>query len=371
MANTVRPTISAEERRLLEEVPERFQRLREQLGRRILGQNDTIDELLLAFLAGGHVLVVGVPGLAKTLMIRTLSELLDLDYARIQFTPDLMPSDITGTTLIHKDDKTGQREFQFQPGPIFTNLLLADEINRTPPKTQSALLEAMEEYQVTVSGRPRPVPSPFFVLATQNPIEQEGTYPLPVTQLDRFMFQIDVTYPVEQVEFDVIATTTAMEEVPLEPVLRREEVEVLLRLPRKIEIPAPIIEKATKLSRATRPEDETAASTAKDLLSWGAGPRASNAILAAARAAALLAGRDTVAIGDYQRVVESALRHRILRNYHAEAEGMQPDNIIREIRREIGDLRDDETPEPTQKKPMLRSFLQKIADPMPRFKRAE
>ncbi|MCA8961751.1 MAG: AAA family ATPase, partial [Planctomycetes bacterium] len=200
--------MTAEERGRLAGLPERLRALEARLATRVIGQSDTVRQLLIAFFAKGHVLVTGVPGLAKTLMIRTLAELFDLDFSRIQFTPDLMPSDITGTTIIVQDETTGRRDFRFRGGPIFTNLLLADEINRTPPKTQSALLEAMEEYQVTIGGQPHPMPRPFFVLATQNPIEQEGTYPLPVTQLDRFIFQIDIGYPDAETEFEVIASTT-------------------------------------------------------------------------------------------------------------------------------------------------------------------
>ncbi|MFQ5653817.1 MAG: AAA family ATPase [Planctomycetota bacterium] len=356
-------------RRLLEEVPRRLEGLRAALATRIIGQEETIRQLLLSFLARGHVLVIGVPGLAKTLMIRSLAQLFDLDFARIQFTPDLMPSDITGTSIIVRDEKSGRRDFRFRPGPVFTHLLLADEINRTPPKTQSALLEAMEEGQVTVAGRAWPMERPFFVLATQNPIEQEGTYPLPITQLDRFLFQIDIDYPDGMTEFEVVATTTSMPEQPMEPILSREEVLELLAIPERVEIPASIVERAARLVRATRPHEASAPATARELLSWGAGPRGVQAILTAARAAAVLAGRDRVDVRDYEQVILPALRHRILLSYHAEAEMIRPDHVITRIRREIGDAppRRSRGEDPVEGR--LSRALKAICDTTPRFRK--
>ncbi len=362
------PPITSEERALLAKVPEAVGRLREGLATRVIGQEQTIRELLLCFLARGHALVVGVPGLAKTLMIRSLAELLDLDFSRIQFTPDLMPSDITGTSMLVKDESTGRREFRFRPGPIFTNLLLADEINRTPPKTQSALLEGMEEGQVTTMGKSHRLPPPFFVRATQNPIEQEGTYPLPVTQLDRFLFQILIDYPDSDTEFDIIATTTARLESPLAPVLSREEVRALLSLPDKVEIPAAITERAVRLARATRPSEEGTSTTTREFLSWGAGPRGVQAILAGARAAAVLGGRDRVEARDYEEVVTPALRHRILLSYHAEAEGITPDRVLHRIRKETGDKKGEAEETGSEGPSLWRRWLAKAADTTPPFR---
>ncbi len=363
------PTMTTDEKELLRRMPEVQQRLRDGIGQRVLGQQDTIRQLLICFIANGHTLVVGVPGLAKTLMIRTLSELLDLDFARIQFTPDLMPSDITGTSILVQDEASQNREFKFRPGPIFANLLLADEINRTPPKTQSSLLEAMEEGQVTAMGKSHRLHPPFFVLATQNPIEQEGTYPLPVTQLDRFLFQIIIGYPDSDTEFEVVATTTSKPEAPLQPILTREEVSALLSLPSKIEIPSSFHERAVALARATRPDEESASATTKELLAWGAGPRGVQAILSAARAAAVLDGRDRVERQDYEEVVLPALRHRILLSYHAEAEGIPPEKVLRKIRREIGDWKGS-VEEPEESGPGIWSrLMKKASDTTPPFRK--
>ena len=323
--------ITADERELLRRMPEIAQELRTGLAERVLGQDETIGQLLTCFIAGGHTLVVGVPGLAKTLLIRSLAELLDLDFSRIQFTPDLMPSDITGTSILIQDETTQTRQFRFRPGPLFTNLLLADEINRTPPKTQSALLEAMEEGQVTTMGKSRKLDPPFFVLATQNPIEQEGTYTLPVTQLDRFLYQIEIDYPDHDTEFQVVAMTTARGEEPLKSILTRDQVHSMLALPMKVEIPQTIQDRAVRLARATRPDEPGAPATTKEMLSWGAGPRGVQAILSAARATAVLAGRDRVEPADYELVVGPALRHRVILSYHAEAEQIPPDRVLRRI----------------------------------------
>ena len=365
--NQVAP-ITPEDRDLLRRMPEIAGRLRAGLAERVLGQEETIEELLTCFIAGGHALVVGVPGLAKTLLIRSLAELLDLDFSRIQFTPDLMPSDITGTSILIQNETTQTREFKFRPGPLFTNLLLADEINRTPPKTQSSLLEAMEEGQVTTMGKSYPLEPPFFVLATQNPIEQEGTYPLPVTQLDRFLFQIIVDYPDPNTEFEVVAMTTAHAEEPLQPLLSREEVLQLLALPKKVEIPQGISDRAVNLARATRPDEDGVPETTKELLSWGAGPRGVQAILGAARARAVLAGRDRVDSSDYEAVVVPALRHRVLLSYHAEAEMIQPDRVLRRIRREIGDSTQAIDEPPDAKPGFLSRLLTRAGDTTPRFR---
>ncbi len=373
MANIAPPELGAEEREFLREIPARLAILRGRLAERVIGQEATARQLLLAFLAGGHALIVGVPGLAKTLMIRSLADLLELGFARIQFTPDLMPSDITGTSILYREEQSGSREFRFRSGPIFTNLLLADEINRTPPKTQAALLEAMEEYQVTVGGRPHRIERPFFVLATENPIEQEGTYPLPVTQLDRFLFQIAIDYPDAETEFDVIATTTSTAPAVLVPVLSRTEVKRLLELPSKVVVGATILERATRLVRATRPDEAEGAPTAKEFLAWGAGPRAVQGILAAARAAAVLAGRAEVAPEDYEEVILPVLRHRILLNYHAEAENTRPDDILGRIRAEIGDAPRSASPTahsgPAPLKRRLKAILDAFAAPAPALRR--
>ncbi len=369
---------TADDHRLAAELPQRVDELRTRLATRIVGQEETIRQLLIAFFAGGHVLVTGVPGLAKTLMISTLAELFDLNFSRIQFTPDLMPSDITGTTIIVYDESSGKREFKFRGGPIFTNLLLADEINRTPPKTQAALLEAMEEYQVTVGGDGHVVERPFFVLATQNPIEQEGTYPLPVTQLDRFMFQINMDYPDEETEFEVMATTTARNAEPIASVLSREEVTALLGVAKRVQIPEAIVARTTRLVRATRTGDEpkamdgatgAATATAQEFLSWGAGPRAVQAVLGAAQAAAVLAGRNVVNNDDYEEVLLPSLRHRIILSYHAEAEKVKPDDVIRKIRIEIGDGGTLSTEAAPTKLGRFARLLKVIGDPSPRIKR--
>lgn len=368
MAHVQAPgVLSPEDRELIEKLPERIQLLRDRLRTKVIGQERTIELLLISFVAGGHALIVGVPGLAKTLMIRSLAELFDLDFSRIQFTPDLMPSDITGTTLLAKNDATGQREFRFQPGPIFANLLLADEINRTPPKTQAALLEAMEEHQVTVAGKRHPLDKPFFVLATQNPIEQEGTYTLPVTQLDRFLFQIDIGYPDDSTEFDIIATTTAQDDSSLEPVLDGDAVRQMLSIPARIEVPRAITERATRLVRATRP-DESSSEATKEWILWGAGPRAIQSILAAARARAVIAGRSTVDESDYEEVLLPALRHRVQLNYHAEAEQVHPDAVIAMIRRELGETAALPSRDDKKRAGRWAKWLDKWGDPAPRFR---
>lgn len=326
-----------------------LRRLREELGKRIIGQDVVIEELLIALLAEGHCLLVGVPGLAKTLLISTVAELIRLDFKRIQFTPDLMPNDITGATMIGQGEKPGTRSLRFLKGPIFTHLLLADEINRTPPKTQAALMEAMEERQVTAGGRTHRLEPPFFVLATQNPIEQEGTYPLPVTQLDRFLLEVHVDYPDFDEEFQVVERTTSSYRSEIQPQLDRDTLLEAIRTTRAISIPGELADYATRIVRFTRPADSDESSESlevvREWISWGAGPRAVQSLLAGARARALLEGRSRVELADIHRVVFPALRHRIQLNYHGEAEGITPDQVIEEILLAMPDSR-YERPEP-------------------------
>ena len=303
-------------------------RLREEVARRIVGQENVIEEILMALLAGGHALLVGVPGLAKTLMIRSVSEAMDLEFRRIQFTPDLVPSDITGTEIMEEDTATGSRSFRFVKGPIFANIVLADEINRAPPRTQAALLEAMQEHRVTAAGETMDLPAPFFVLATQNPIEQEGTYPLPEAQLDRFLFDVRVGYPDEDAEVGILRSTTGADFEPLRPVIDGEETRALQRLVREIPAADPALRFAARLARATRPAESDASETMKKYVRWGAGPRAGQALILGAKAHALLAGRFAVSPADIVRVARPVLRHRILPNFAAEAKGITVEQII-------------------------------------------
>ena len=306
-------------------------RLREQVRRRIVGQEAVLDEMLMALLAGGHALLVGVPGLAKTLMIRSVAESMRLGFRRVQFTPDLVPSDITGTEILEEDSATGKREFRFVRGPVFTNILLADEINRAPPRTQAALLEAMQEHRVTAAGETMTLPQPFFVLATQNPIEQEGTYPLPEAQLDRFLFDIRVGYPAEDEEVSILRATTGVDALALEPVIDGEQVIALQRLTREVLAAEPILKYAAGLVRATRPDSPGTPELVRRYVRWGAGPRAGQALVLGAKAHALLAGRVNVAPGDIRRVALPVLRHRVLPNFAAEAEGVTPEQLIGEV----------------------------------------
>ena len=307
-----------------------YRRIVDQLGRVIIGQRAVVEELLISMLAGGHALLVGVPGLAKTLMVRTLSETLNLSFNRIQFTPDLMPADITGTEVIQEDKLSGMREFKFIPGPVFANVLLADEINRTPPKTQAALLEAMQEHQVTAGGKRHKLPNPFFVLATQNPIEQEGTYPLPEAQLDRFMFEIRVDYPTEEEEFEIVRQTTITNPITIEKVLSYDEWLSLQQLVRRVPVADSIIRYAMQFARLTR-EGPDRPDFVKQFVSWGAGPRASQYLILGAKARAVLHGRPYVSIEDVQAVAAPVLRHRILINFNAEAEGIRSDDIVKKL----------------------------------------
>ena len=308
-----------------------FAVIKEEMGKIIVGQDEVVEQLLIAIFARGHCLLVGVPGLAKTLMISTLSKALSLTFSRIQFTPDLMPSDITGTEIIQEDKTTGERHFQFMRGPIFANIVLADEINRTPPKTQAALLEAMQEHQVTAGGTKHTLKAPFFVLATQNPIEQEGTYPLPEAQLDRFMFNTLVHYPSEDEEFEIIKRTTQPQKVEVGAVLSGEEILALQELVRRVPIADEIIKYAMRLTRATRMNSESAPDFVNDWLSWGAGPRASQYLILGAKARAVLYGRHHVAREDIDAVALPVLRHRIITNFQAEAEGITPDKVISDL----------------------------------------
>ena len=307
-----------------------YRRIVDQLGRVIIGQRAVVEELLISMLAGGHALLVGVPGLAKTLMVRTLSETLNLSFNRIQFTPDLMPADITGTEVIQEDKLSGTREFKFIPGPVFANVLLADEINRTPPKTQAALLEAMQEHQVTAGGKRHKLPNPFFVLATQNPIDQDGTYPLPEAQLDRFMFEIRVDYPTEEEEFEIVRQTTITNPITIEKVLSYDEWLSLQQLVRRVPVADSIIRYAMQFARLTR-EGPDRPDFVKQYVSWGAGPRASQYLILGAKARAVLHGRPYVSIEDVQAVAAPVLRHRILINFNAEAEGIRSDDIVKKL----------------------------------------
>ncbi|MBI2824866.1 MAG: AAA family ATPase [Planctomycetia bacterium] len=308
-----------------------YRRLVAELGRVIVGQQQTIEELLIAMFARGHCLLVGVPGLAKTLLIRTLADTLSLKFSRIQFTPDLMPSDITGTEVIQEDKASGVRQFKFLEGPIFANVILADEINRTPPKTQAALLEAMQEHQVTVGGTKHRLSEPFFVLATQNPIEQEGTYPLPEAQLDRFMFNTYVDYPDEEEELEIIRRTTTEALPALEPTLSAEEILSLQTIVRKVPMAEHVARYALRFTRLTRREKGEVPQFIRDYVSWGAGPRASQYLVLGAKARAVLHGRYYADCEDVRAVAAPVLRHRIMTNFNAEAEGVKPDTIIKRL----------------------------------------
>src|SRR5262245_31195342 len=302
--------------------------MRSEIGKVIVGQDEVVDELLIAIFSRGHCLLVGVPGLAKTLMVSTLAQILSLEFKRIQFTPDLMPADITGTEIIQEDPVTRQRAFKFLRGPIFANIILADEINRTPPKTQAALLEAMQEHQVTAGGKKHPLDEPFFVLATQNPIEQEGTYPLPEAQLDRFMFNVYVDYPDEKEEFEIMRRTTSGVDSKISQVLSGEEIRKLQDIVRRVPIADHVIQYAMRLARATRVKTAEAPDFAKEWVQWGAGPRASQYLILGGKARAVLHGRHHVATEDVAAVAKPVLRHRIITNFNAEAEGVTTDKIV-------------------------------------------
>ena len=305
--------------------------MRQEIHKRIVGQERVLDEVLMALIAGGHALLVGVPGLAKTLMIRSVSEAMHLDFRRIQFTPDLVPSDITGTEVMEEDAATHSRAFRFVKGPIFANLVLADEINRAPPRTQAALLEAMQEYHVTAAGQTMRLPRPFFVLATQNPIEQEGTYPLPEAQLDRFLFDIRVGYPDEEEEVRILRATTSAEAKTIQAVLDGAQTLALQKMVREIPAAEPALRYAARLVRATRPGQHDLPPLVKQYVRWGAGPRAGQALILGAKAHAFIDGRFAVSPEDIKRVALPVLRHRVLPNFAAEAEGVGSERIIREL----------------------------------------
>jgi len=315
----------------IERLNDGYRRICKELAKVVVGQQRVLEELLIAIFARGHCLLIGVPGLAKTLMIHTLADALNLTYNRIQFTPDLMPSDITGTEVIQEDKATGLRQFKFLRGPVFANIVLADEVNRTPPKTQAALLEAMQERQVTVGGERHRLPDPFFVLATQNPIEQEGTYPLPEAQLDRFMLNILVDYPSEDEELDIVRLTTSIHKPSVTKVLSGNDILGLQEIVRKVPVADHAARYAIRLTRSTRREKEDAPGFIRDFVSWGAGPRASQYLVLAAKARAVLHGNYHVSIDDIRAVAGPVLRHRIITNFNAEAEGLKPDDIVERL----------------------------------------
>jgi MoxR-like ATPase len=306
-----------------------YAQMREQLSRVIVGQSDVIEQLLIAIFCRGHALLVGVPGLAKTLLVSTVSRVLDLSFKRIQFTPDLMPSDITGTEVLEEDHTTGRRVFRFVHGPIFANMVLADEINRTPPKTQAALLEAMQEKHVTVGETTHALPNPFFVLATQNPIEQEGTFPLPEAQLDRFIFNILVDYPSAAEEMQVIKQVTGTSQAELTPLVNARQVVQLQDIVRRVPVGDHVIEYAATLARATRPKQPEAPDFVKEMVGWGAGPRAGIYLITAAKARALLHGRFHATTADVTAMALPVLRHRVLTTFNAEAAGVTSDQVVR------------------------------------------
>ena len=322
---------ATEEVKAIEELIESQELILAQLKKVIVGQEEVVNQMLMALFAGGHCLLEGVPGLAKTLMIRTLAQILNLKFKRIQFTPDLMPADITGTDVLEEDRTTGHRSIRFIQGPIFANILLADEINRTPPKTQAALLEAMQEYNVTAGGNEYQLEQPFFVLATQNPIEQEGTYPLPEAQLDRFMFKIVIDYPTEAEETDIVSSTTGAEIPELETALSGQAIVALHNIVRRVPAADNVVQYAVKIARATRPKEEDAPDFVKQWVRWGAGPRAGQYLILGAKARAILRGRFNASCEDVKSVASSVLRHRVLTNFHAEAEGVDSDTIIQRL----------------------------------------
>ena len=299
-----------------------------QIGQRIIGQHDIIDNMISAVLAGGHVLLVGVPGLAKTLLIQTIAQSLDLEFSRIQFTPDLMPSDITGTELLEEDHGTGRRAFTFARGPVFGNIVLADEINRAPPKTQAALLQAMQERTVTVAGKTYPLPDPFFVLATQNPIEQEGTYHLPEAQLDRFMYELRIGYPSREEEEAIVASTTGVTRGEVRPIVSAAQLRELMGLVRRLPAPPSLVSHAVALARATRPGEPDASPAVRTYVSFGAGPRAGQNLVLGAKARAAMDGRAIPDLEDVDAVAFSVLRHRVVLNFQAEAEGVGIEEIL-------------------------------------------
>ena len=313
----------------LDQIITGYSRIKSELGKTIIGQEDVIDEILISLFAGGHVLITGAPGLAKTLLVKSIAEIFDLQFSRIQFTPDLMPADITGTEVLSETD--AGRQLRFVPGPVFANIILADEINRTPPKTQAALLEAMQEHQVTAAGQRHPLPQPFFVLATQNPIEMEGTYPLPEAQLDRFMFNVVIDYLPEDQEVAVVQQTTAGGSETIEPLFNAEDVQRFNDLVRKVPAAEDLVRYAVQLAAASRPSQDNTPDFVNEWVSWGAGLRAAQFLVLGAKARTLLQGRSHVTAEDIQAVAAPVLRHRVLVNYRAEAEGMTTQKIIEQL----------------------------------------
>lgn len=320
---------------IVQKLKDAREKIESEISKVIVGQKKVIEELLIALLANGHCLIVGVPGLAKTLLINTLSQVLSLTFNRIQFTPDLMPSDITGTDIIEEDPVTKRRGFKFLRGPIFANIVLADEINRTPPKTQAALLQAMQERKVTAGGNTYILEVPFFVLATQNPIEQEGTYPLPEAQLDRFMFNIYIEYPEEEEEKEIVRTTTSAYDVSPNKILAGEDILALQKLVRRVPVSDTVVEYAVKLVRTTRPSSDGVPKFIKDWVSWGAGPRASQYLILGAKTKAVLDGRYTPSKEDVRMVSKAVLRHRLVTNFNAEADGIDAVEIVNRLLKEV------------------------------------
>jgi len=321
-------THGPEELKVIEQLGQARSLLLQEIHKVIIGQDEVIEELLLAMFSRGHVLMVGVPGLAKTLLISTIAQVLKLNFSRIQFTPDLMPSDITGTDVIEEDRTTGKRQFRFIRGPVFANIILADEINRTPPKTQAALLQAMQEYHVTAGGDTYELDLPFFVLATQNPIEQEGTYPLPEAQLDRFMFMVNVDYPTKDQERTIVRSTTAEQQFDLRFVLRGKDILGIQKIVRRVPVSNHVVDYAVNLVRASRPNRPEAPQFINEWLTWGAGPRAAQYLILGAKSRAIFNGRLNVTCDDVRSVLRPVLRHRLFTNFNADAEGITTENII-------------------------------------------
>jgi len=323
--------LPSDEREAPEVCAEVYRQIRSQIAKAIVAQDKVIEELVICLLADGHSLLVGVPGLAKTLLVSTLARVLDLSFGRVQFTPDLMPSDLTGTEVLDHDSESGRRSFRFLPGPVFTNILLADEINRTPPKTQAALLQAMQEREVTAGGTTYPLEAPFLVLATQNPIEQEGTYPLPEAQLDRFMFQVDITYPSLEDEVAIVEQTTGEGAASVERVIGRDEIIRLQKIVRRVPVARHVVEAAVQLVRHTRPGRSEASSFVKEWVRWGAGVRAGQFLVLGAKARSLLDGRATPSLRDLEAVTLPVLSHRIVTTFRAEAEAVSAPDVVRRL----------------------------------------